>query len=199
MVPSLPSENPRPRKPVKPPVPPLPRPAKKLPAMPRIQFTTPDGASGALELDAERMSLGRADDNQLIITDDSVSSHHGEVSFDGSSWTLTDLGSTNGTKVGGSRVESIALTPGASFQLGNVNCVFVGDGEEAAYSAPTMTVSTPSTAGYGSHPYDRSLRRGFGPKAKEKSSGGGLLTLLGIVALLACGAAMYFASQMGAS
>lgn len=166
--------------------------------MPRIQFTTPAGASGALELDSERMTLGRADDNQLIVADDSVSSHHGEVSYDGNSWTLTDLGSTNGTKVGGSRVESVALGHGASFQLGNVECIFIGDGEEAAYTAPTITVSTPSS-GYGSHPYNRSLRRGFGPKVKAKNSGGGLLTLLGIVALLACGAAVYFAMQMGAS
>ncbi|MCB1277086.1 FHA domain-containing protein [Prosthecobacter sp.] len=167
--------------------------------MPRIQFTTPEGASGTLDLDAERMTLGRADDNQLIITDDSVSSHHGEIAFDGASWTLTDLGSTNGTKVGGARVESVALAPGAVFQLGNVNCVFVGDGEdEAVYSAPTMTVSTPSS-GYGSHPYDRSLRRGFGPKVKEKSSGGGLLILLGVLGLAACGTAAYFAMQMGAS
>ena len=166
--------------------------------MPRIQFTTPDGASGALELDAERMSVGRADDNQLIIAEDSVSSHHGEFAFDGSSWTLTDLGSTNGTKVGGSRVEHVNLTPGGAFQLGNVNCVFVGDGEEEdPYSAPTMTVSTPSS-GYGSHPYNGRLRKGFGPKVKQKNPGAGLLTLLGLAGMGACGAAVYFAMQMGA-
>jgi pSer/pThr/pTyr-binding forkhead associated (FHA) protein len=165
--------------------------------MPRIQFTTPDGASGALELDAERMSVGRADDNQLIIAEDSVSSHHGEFAFDGSSWTLTDLGSTNGTKVGGSRVEHVNLTPGGAFQLGNVNCVFVGDGEEEdVYSAPTMTVSTPSS-GYGSHPYNGRLRKGFGPKVKKKNPGAGLLTLLGLAGMGACGAAVYFAMQMG--
>ncbi|MDP1588001.1 MAG: FHA domain-containing protein, partial [Prosthecobacter sp.] len=161
--------------------------------------TTPAGDSGVLELDAERMSIGRADDNQLIITDDSISSHHGELAFDGSSWTFTDLGSTNGTKVGGARVENIALVSGSPFQLGNVDCVFVGDGEEAAYSAPTMTVSAPSATGYGAQPYDRGRRRSFGPKVKEKNSGGGLLTLLGVVALAACGAAVYFAMQMGAS
>ncbi|OYW76272.1 MAG: hypothetical protein B7Z37_09610 [Verrucomicrobia bacterium 12-59-8] len=166
--------------------------------MPRIQFTTPDGASGALELDAERMSLGRADDNQLIIADDSVSSHHGEVAFDGNSWTLTDLGSTNGTKVGGSRVETVNLASGAAFQLGNVNCVFLGDSEEDAYSAPTITVSTPSS-GYGSQPYNGRLRTGFGPKVKEKNPGGALLTLLGVAGILACGAAVYFAKQMGVS
>ncbi len=166
--------------------------------MPRIQFTTPDGASGALELDAERMSLGRADDNQLIIADDSVSSHHGEVAFDGASWTLTDLGSTNGTKVGGSRVEIIQLASGANFQLGNVDCVFLADGEDVG-SIPTMTVSGSPPAGFGTQPYDRSLRRGFGPKVKEKNPGSGLLTLLGIAALIACGVAVYFTMQMGAS
>ncbi len=166
--------------------------------MPRIQFTTPEGATGALELDAEHMTLGRADDNQLIIADDSISSHHGEVTFDGASWTLTDLGSTNGTKVGGSRVEAVSLVPGASFQLGNVDCVFLGDGEDFA-SAPTMSVTGTPPTGYGTQPYDRSLRRGFGPKEKVKNPGGALLTLLGVVALLACGAAIYFATQMGAS
>jgi hypothetical protein len=34
---------------------------------------------------------------------------------------------------------------------------------------------------------------------KEKSSGGGLLILLGVVALAACGAAVYFAMQMAVS
>ncbi len=167
--------------------------------MPRIQFTTPEGASGTLELDAERMSVGRADDNQLIIAEDSVSSHHGEFAFDGSSWTLTDLGSTNGTKIGGSRVEHVSLTPGGAFQLGNVNCVFVGDAEaeEDAYSAPTITVSSPSS-GYGSHPYNGRLRKGFGPKVKQKNPGAALLMLLGVAGLLACGAAVYFANQMGA-
>lgn len=171
--------------------------------MPRIQFTTPAGASGVLELDAERMSIGRADDNMLIIADDSVSSHHGEVSFDGSSWTLTDLGSTNGTKLGGSRVDAVSLAPGGAFQLGNVDCVFVGDAAESAsedaYGASTIAVPTPTSTGYGAQPYNRSLRRGFGPKAKEKDSGGGLLTMLGVVAILACGAAAYFASQIGAA
>ena len=165
--------------------------------MPRIQFTTPDGASGALELDAERMSVGRADDNQLIIAEDSVSSHHGEFAFDGSSWTLTDLGSTNGTKVGGSRVENVNLTPGGAFQLGNVNCVFLGDGEEEAYSSQSATVSTPSS-GYGILPYNGRLRTGFGPKVKQKNPGGAMLTLLGVAGLLACGAAVYFANLMGA-
>lgn len=162
--------------------------------MPRIQFTTPDGASGTLELDAERMSIGRADDNQLIIADDSVSSHHGEFAFDGSSWAFVDLGSTNGTKVDGNRVETVQLAPGAPFQLGNVNCVFFGDQEEA-YVEQTMTTSS-QVSGYGSLPYNGKLRQGFGPTVKQKNPRGALLNLLGVVGILACGVAAYFASQM---
>lgn len=163
--------------------------------MPRIQYTTPGGASGALELTAERMSLGRADDNQLVISDDSVSSHHGELSFDGNAWFLTDLGSTNGTKVGGQRVENIELSVGGTFTLGYVECVFLGD-DDAAPAASAAASRTVSSGDFASRSYDRSLRTGFGAKKKEKGSGAGALMFLGVLGLLACGAAIYFATRL---
>lgn len=164
--------------------------------MPSIQFTTPSGSSGQLEITAERMSLGRADDNQLIISDDSVSSHHGEVSFDGSTWIFTDLGSTNGTKISGERVEALQLDHGGSFTLGDVECVFIGDEEAPAAPARGAASRTVSSGSFASRPYDRSLRTGFGPKTAAKGSGSGGLIALGILGLLACGAAVYFASQL---
>ncbi|MBL9130451.1 MAG: FHA domain-containing protein [Verrucomicrobiaceae bacterium] len=170
--------------------------------MPRIQYTTPGGASGALELTAERMTLGRADDNQLVITDDSVSSHHGEVVFDGNAWYITDLGSTNGTKVGGQRVENIELAHGGAFTLGYVECVFLGDEEEAPAAAPSRAAAasshTASSSGadFASRSYDRSQRTGFGPKQKAKNPGAGALMFLGVLGLMACGAAIYFAGQL---
>ena len=172
--------------------------------MPKIQYTTPDGASGEVELTSERMSIGRADDNAIVIADGSVSSHHGEVAYDDGAWVLTDLGSTNGTKVGGSRVERVELSPGGSFTLGSVDCVFVGDGEEStsyaeesAPAAPSRSTSH-STGDVGSRPYDRSARRGFGPKRKEKDSARSTLMLLGFVALLVCAAAVFMFTKMGA-
>lgn len=168
--------------------------------MAKIQYTTPEGASGEVELTADRMTLGRSDDNMLIIDDASVSSHHGEIVNEGGEWTLTDLGSTNGTKVGGERVERIEMAHGGSFTLGNVECVFVGDYvEEApapAFSAPARTMT--ATGGYGATAIDRSRRSGFGAKTKEKNSGNGLLMTLGVFGLLACGAAVYMFNQMSA-
>jgi pSer/pThr/pTyr-binding forkhead associated (FHA) protein len=164
--------------------------------MPSIQFTTPSGSSGLLEISAERMSLGRADDNQLVLADDSVSSHHGEVSFDGATWIFSDLGSTNGTKINGARVEALQLEHGGSFTLGDVECVFIGD-EEAPAAAPARAASrTVSSGGYASIPYDRSLRTGFGPKKVVKGSGSGGMIALGFLGLLASGAAIYFSSQL---
>jgi hypothetical protein len=42
------------------------------------------------------------------------------------------------------------------------------------------------------------MRRGFGPKAKTKDSAGSIVMLLGVVALLACGAAAFMIMQMSA-
>jgi len=168
--------------------------------MPRIQYTTPDGNSGEVELTAESMTVGRADDNAIIIHDDSISSHHGELSFDGADWTFTDLGSTNGTKIQGQRVEQVALGHQPSFMLGSVECHFIGDGgtheaAAAAYSAGA-TASTMSLDGYGALPYDGSLRTGFGPKGKSKGQGAGGLIFFGVLGLAACAAAIFLFSTM---
>ena len=165
--------------------------------MPRIQYTTTSGAAGALDLTEERMTLGRADDNQLVINDESVSSHHGEITFDGNAWYITDLGSTNGTKVGGERVECIELAHGGAFTLGHVECVYVGDEEAApAQQFSAGTRATSSGGDFATRPYDRSQRVGFGAKTKQKGAGAGALMFLGVLAILACGAAIYFAGEL---
>ncbi len=168
--------------------------------MARIHYTTPEGATGEAELTAESMTVGRADDNAIVIPDGSVSSHHGELVFDGADWIFTDVGSTNGTKVQGERVEQISLSQNPNFTLGSVDCVFTGDGggEEtaAAYSAG-LSAASHSAEGYGALAYDGSLRTGFGPKAKQKKGGAGLM-LFGVLGLIACGVAVFLFSGMSA-
>lgn len=172
--------------------------------MAKIQYTTPDGTTGEVELTAERMTLGRSDDNMLVINDASVSGSHAEVALEGDTWTVTDLGSTNGTKVNGERVNRIELTNGGNFALGNVECVFVGDFQavrsSSGSSGPAFFESSrtfTSSGDFGSTAIDRSQRRGFGPKKKEKS-GNGLLMTLGVLALLVCGGAIFMFTQMAA-
>ena len=91
--------------------------------MPKIKLTTPDGAKLEFELTIDRATVGRADDNDIVVPDGSVSSRHGEILLKGDCIELVDLGSTNGTHVGGERVERATVAPGGTFKLGSVEGV----------------------------------------------------------------------------
>ncbi len=158
--------------------------------MAKIQFTTPAGASAEAEFVAERMRIGRAADNHLVIADESVSSHHGEIALENGVWVLTDLGSTNGTKIGGERVERVELAHGGSFTLGHVECLFLDD--EAAPRAASRPIT-----GYAVQPINTSQRQGFGTKTQAKGGDTGPILLLGILALLVCAYAAFSFTQLG--
>ena len=53
--------------------------------------------------------LGRSRDADVVIDDPNVSRHHAEVRPSGGSWIVNDLGSTNGIKVNGRRVDGPAV------------------------------------------------------------------------------------------
>lgn len=66
-------------------------------------------------------TVGRLDDNTMLIDDGFVSGHHAEVAFDQGSWWLVDLGSTNGTFISGRPVRArVRLAPGDIVQFGRV-------------------------------------------------------------------------------
>lgn len=58
------------------------------------------------------LSIGRASDNNLFFSNNFVSGHHAQLSFDGTTWSIYDQQSTNGTYVNGYRVEATNLCPG---------------------------------------------------------------------------------------
>jgi pSer/pThr/pTyr-binding forkhead associated (FHA) protein len=71
------------------------------------------------------VNIGRADYNDLVVPDPSVSTSHAKLQRREGVWVLTDLDSTNGTFVDGDRVRGEApLAPGASVQFGDVQLVF---------------------------------------------------------------------------
>ena len=58
-----------------------------------------------LKLDMERLRIGRATDNDIVIHESEVSDHHCEIIKRDDHYVLVDLGSTNGTYANGGRVE----------------------------------------------------------------------------------------------
>jgi pSer/pThr/pTyr-binding forkhead associated (FHA) protein len=71
------------------------------------------------------VNVGRADYNDIVIADPSVSTTHAKLQRRDDVWVLTDLGSTNGTYVEGEPVTGeTALTPGTTLRFGDVATLF---------------------------------------------------------------------------
>jgi hypothetical protein len=65
-------------------------------------------------------TLGRSRQCDIVLGDPNVSRRHAEVRPRGGSWVLTDLGSTNGSRVNGRTVEHAeVLKPGDEIELGS--------------------------------------------------------------------------------
>src|SRR5213082_1575950 len=71
------------------------------------------------------VNLGRADYNDIVLPDPSVSTSHAKLQRREGVWVLVDLDSTNGTFVEGERVSGEApLGPGTMVRLGDVQLLF---------------------------------------------------------------------------
>ncbi len=75
---------------------------------------------GAIVRLGEQARVGKAEDNDLVLPDDTVSRHHCELVREGNAVRVRDLGSTNGTRVDGTRVTDALLSPGAVLKVGEV-------------------------------------------------------------------------------
>ena len=84
-----------------------------------LRVTAPDGSEQVIEVDGAPLAIGRSGDNQLVLGDVRVSRHHGRLQARRGALVYTDLGSTNGSRVNGIRVDEIALGMGDRVQLGD--------------------------------------------------------------------------------
>jgi pSer/pThr/pTyr-binding forkhead associated (FHA) protein len=81
--------------------------------------------------------VGRADFNDIVIAEPSVSTTHAKLQRREGLWVITDLGSTNGTFVEGEPVEGdTALPPGTTIRFGDVAVLF--EPHDEAPSAPQV-------------------------------------------------------------
>ena len=78
-----------------------------------------------LPVKAPVVNIGRADYNDIVIAEPSVSTTHAKLQRRDDVWVLNDLGSTNGTYVEGEPVTGeTALTPGTTLKFGEVAVLF---------------------------------------------------------------------------
>jgi hypothetical protein len=129
-----------------------------------------------------KVILGRDPANDIVLEDDSVSPRHARLDHNDGAWRLTDLCSTNGTRVDGERIPEDTPTPlpeGTEFALGGVKLLLdvreepeeaAGTEEEAMMGAaePASTPGGPAP-GSGVHaPVSGGEGRGTTPARRMK-------------------------------
>lgn len=75
-------------------------------------------------LDADLIGAGRHPDSEIFLDDVTVSRRHAEFRRSGNDFTVSDVGSLNGTYVNRDRIDSLDLTDGDEVQIGKYRLVF---------------------------------------------------------------------------
>jgi len=112
------------------PAPPQAPPAPRPPAPPRTYLLVHRDAGPPMRFDlgGPLISIGRGGENDLILDDAQVSRHHAQLTLHQGAYSLTDMGSTNGSYVNGQRISEIALGPGDIIEVGGTRIEFQARG-----------------------------------------------------------------------
>src|SRR6202049_4177212 len=113
-------------------------------AMPNITFQVLEGIDkGRIFRDlATPVTIGREEGNRLRLNDERVSRFHAKVQVDSDDFIITDLESTNGTRVNGTVVQIRRLRFGDRVCVGRSLLLF-GSNEEIATRMATLDGQEP--------------------------------------------------------
>jgi predicted component of type VI protein secretion system len=105
------------------------------------------------------VTIGREDDNTVRLNDERVSRFHAKIQEDGGRIILTDLDSTNGTRINGHPIQMRVLQIGDQIAIGRCLLVFGSPEEinakvEALLNNGKAASDTASHTEFGSEPYD---------------------------------------------
>ncbi len=161
--------------------------------MPKLQVSLPDGAETTHELGEPEISVGRIDENMLQIEDGSVSSRHAILTLRGDDYVLTDIGSTNGTRVNGEELApdtEVALKDGDSIYFGHVPTTYVSEHTSAAQPLPVEEVVTVAPATSSARPSNFNNASPFRSTKKKANPAAMGIMAFSVLALLAFGYAL---------
>ncbi|MCB1237231.1 MAG: FHA domain-containing protein [Verrucomicrobiae bacterium] len=180
--------------------------------MPKITIHIPGEQPQKYGLEDQiEVSVGRADDNDIIITHDSISGHHAQLKMAGDGFVLVDLDSTNGTFLDGAPVSEAPLHHGARVTFGQVEAEYEAEEEYAAGYEEAPAEDDGFGAASGGSGFESTIHaeipdrsvlpagfRNLSPfqKPEKKDVLAQIAVAAGIVAILAVAAAAGFAHMM---
>jgi DNA-binding NtrC family response regulator len=87
----------------------------------RVEVVSGPDAGLARLAESESLTVGTAEGNDLVLSDDTVSRYHLELSRSGDRVLIVDHRSTNGTLVGAAQIDRATVTPGTVISIGRTS------------------------------------------------------------------------------
>jgi tetratricopeptide (TPR) repeat protein len=121
----------------------------ELTTLARLHVLAGPGRGQICDLSSERVSLGREPDNVLRLDDINVSHHHALLIWQGTTYKLRDLISTNGTYVNGQRTAATLLRDGDVLAIGEIEMRYravplpKGGAKPVSVALPELTTREP--------------------------------------------------------
>jgi pSer/pThr/pTyr-binding forkhead associated (FHA) protein len=164
--------------------------------MPKLIVTLSDGTQVTHELTEDVVTIGRLSDNILQIDDVSVSSHHAEITFSGGHHILTDLNSTNGTRVNDHTFSEGPLRDGDRVRFGKIETRYTSENPDDARPLPAQEEVAAAVAESSARPEDFTNASPFKSKSKKKDPIANAILAFAIVAIIAFIGAVVFIFQL---
>jgi pSer/pThr/pTyr-binding forkhead associated (FHA) protein len=152
--------------------------------MPKLSISL-EGAKSSHELTEEKITIGRAPDNMILIDDPSVSGRHAQLLLIDERYQLKDLGSTNGTRVNSETVTDVFLRVGDRIRFGKVEARYESDATGETQPLPDAGEIEARLAETSEKPADFANASPFPNRQKEKNTVATAILAAAAVAILA--------------
>jgi pSer/pThr/pTyr-binding forkhead associated (FHA) protein len=169
--------------------------AAQRPVLATLQVTSTGVLNGQqFEVRTPLAHVGRGAHNDIVLPDESVSDSHAKIQKREAGWYVVDMGSTNGTYVGGRRVEAEHRIEGApDIRFGGVKVVFrpaeVGEVAEDVKGTRAFSMPRSVRAPQPTKPTGPVVAPGAeDPDTEKKGRGFPIWLWLAVIVLLALGA-----------
>ncbi len=100
--------------------------------MPKLLLKFNAAVIKEINFDKPSLTVGRKDDNDIVIDNPAISGHHCKLTMEGGGYFIEDLESTNGTFVNEKRIKKSGLHDGDVVSLAKHALVFLNEAEAAA-------------------------------------------------------------------
>ncbi len=115
--------------------------------MPNLYVVTNDGQIFNFPISKDTVRIGRSNDNNLILADNTVSRYHTEIQKRKNDYILADLGSYNGTRLNGKSIQKVFLKHDDKIQIGSSKLTFLLNGNSLDQAEDSVVLTTERDTG----------------------------------------------------